>query len=134
MSLQSALIGFLMSKFFPTPISAQENIVLQTTAVATGTVRPFLACTPAEILKIYDTRCRLLQALLGSCPHSASWMKLVTAFPLYTSHGGRRSPGLWQLHSSGTYAFSPLEWYSLMAITEFSSLLPYESKWYVRVF
>lgn len=39
MSLQSALIGFLMSKFFPHPITAQENIVLQTTAVATGTVR-----------------------------------------------------------------------------------------------
>lgn len=39
MSLQSALIGFLLSKFFPKPITAQENIVLQTTAVATGTVR-----------------------------------------------------------------------------------------------
>lgn len=39
MSLQSALIGFLVSKFFPTPITPQENVVLQTTAVATGTVR-----------------------------------------------------------------------------------------------
>lgn len=39
MSLQSALIGFLMSKFFPKPITAQENIVIQTTAAATGTVR-----------------------------------------------------------------------------------------------
>ena len=38
MSLQSALIGFLMSKLLRTPISAQENVVLQTTAVATGTV------------------------------------------------------------------------------------------------
>ncbi|KAI0782338.1 OPT oligopeptide transporter [Abortiporus biennis] len=38
MSLQSALIGYLMSKFLPTPITAQENIVLQTTAVATGTM------------------------------------------------------------------------------------------------
>lgn len=38
MSLQSALIGFLFSKLLPTPITAQENIVLQTTAVATGTV------------------------------------------------------------------------------------------------
>lgn len=38
MSLQSALIGFLISKFFPTPITPQENVVLQTTAVATGTV------------------------------------------------------------------------------------------------
>lgn len=38
MSLQSALIGFLLSKFLPKPITAQENVVLQTTAVATGTV------------------------------------------------------------------------------------------------
>ena len=38
MSLQSALIGFLLSKFLPTRMTAQENIVLQTTAVATGTV------------------------------------------------------------------------------------------------
>ncbi|KAJ3003405.1 hypothetical protein NUW54_g5316 [Trametes sanguinea] len=38
MSLQSALIGFLLSKLLPKPISAQENVVLQTTAVATGTM------------------------------------------------------------------------------------------------
>ncbi|CDO74303.1 hypothetical protein BN946_scf184839.g8 [Trametes cinnabarina] len=38
MSLQSALIGYLLSKLLPKPISAQENVVLQTTAVATGTM------------------------------------------------------------------------------------------------
>lgn len=38
MSLQSALMGFLLSKLLPTPLSAQELIVVQTTAVATGTV------------------------------------------------------------------------------------------------
>ncbi|KAI0759577.1 OPT oligopeptide transporter [Trametes elegans] len=38
MSLQSALIGYLLSKFLPKPMSAQENVVLQTTAVATGTM------------------------------------------------------------------------------------------------
>lgn len=38
MSLQSALIGFLMSKLLRKPMSAQENVVLQTTAVATGTM------------------------------------------------------------------------------------------------
>lgn len=38
MSLQSALIGFLLSKMLPTPLSPQEIIVVQTTAVATGTV------------------------------------------------------------------------------------------------
>lgn len=39
MSLQSALIGFLVSRLLPTPLTAQELIVVQTTAVATGTVR-----------------------------------------------------------------------------------------------
>ncbi|KII89975.1 hypothetical protein PLICRDRAFT_138375 [Plicaturopsis crispa FD-325 SS-3] len=38
MSLQSALIGFILSSFLPTPLSPQELIVVQTTAVATGTM------------------------------------------------------------------------------------------------
>ncbi|PBL03508.1 oligopeptide transporter [Armillaria gallica] len=38
MSLQSALIGFLISRMLPNPLSAQEIIVVQTTAVATGTM------------------------------------------------------------------------------------------------
>lgn len=38
MSLQSALLGYLISLLLPTPISPQENVVLQTTATATGTV------------------------------------------------------------------------------------------------
>ncbi|KAK0500373.1 OPT oligopeptide transporter protein-domain-containing protein [Armillaria luteobubalina] len=38
MSLQSALIGFLISRMLPHPLSAQEIIVVQTTAVATGTM------------------------------------------------------------------------------------------------
>ncbi|KAK0193877.1 OPT oligopeptide transporter protein-domain-containing protein [Armillaria mellea] len=38
MSLQSALIGFLVSRMLPNPLSAQEIIVVQTTAVATGTM------------------------------------------------------------------------------------------------
>ncbi|KAI0667830.1 OPT oligopeptide transporter [Trametes maxima] len=38
MSLQSALIGYLLSRLLPKPMSAQENVVLQTTAVATGTM------------------------------------------------------------------------------------------------
>ena len=38
MSLQSALMGFLVSKMLPIPLSPQEIIVVQTTAVATGTV------------------------------------------------------------------------------------------------
>ncbi|ESK94674.1 oligopeptide transporter [Moniliophthora roreri MCA 2997] len=38
MSLQSSLIGFLVSRMLPTPLSPQEIIVVQTTAVATGTM------------------------------------------------------------------------------------------------
>ncbi|KIY44005.1 oligopeptide transporter [Fistulina hepatica ATCC 64428] len=38
MSLQSALIGFLISKMLPTPLAPHELIVVQTTAVATGTI------------------------------------------------------------------------------------------------
>ncbi|KAG2049006.1 OPT superfamily oligopeptide transporter [Suillus hirtellus] len=38
MSLQSALIGFLLSKMLPTPLCPQEIVVVQTTAVATGTM------------------------------------------------------------------------------------------------
>jgi hypothetical protein len=38
MSLQSAIIGFLVSKLLAKPITIQENVVIQTTAVATGTV------------------------------------------------------------------------------------------------
>jgi len=38
MSLQSALIGFLLSRVLASSITAQENVVVQTTAVATGTM------------------------------------------------------------------------------------------------
>ncbi|KAF7771568.1 hypothetical protein Agabi119p4_5879 [Agaricus bisporus var. burnettii] len=38
MSIQSALIGFLISRMFSAPLTPQEVIVVQTTAVATGTM------------------------------------------------------------------------------------------------
>ena len=38
MSLQSALIGFLLSRVLASSVTAQENVVIQTTAVATGTM------------------------------------------------------------------------------------------------
>jgi hypothetical protein len=38
MSIQSALIGRLLGALFKRPFSAEENVVLQTTAVATGTM------------------------------------------------------------------------------------------------
>jgi len=38
MSLQSALIGFLLSRVLASSVTPQENVVIQTTAVATGTM------------------------------------------------------------------------------------------------
>lgn len=40
MSLQSALLGYLLARLIPSisPLTTQENVVLQTTAVATGTM------------------------------------------------------------------------------------------------
>lgn len=107
MSLQSALIGFLLSKFFPTPISAQENIVLQTTAVATGTVRS----PPMGKLYINDsdtTRCLWLQALLVSCLPLVYSMKQGTASLPSTSHGGQPSHGPWLSLFSGGYVHRSL--------------------------
>ncbi|KAJ7756510.1 OPT oligopeptide transporter protein-domain-containing protein [Mycena maculata] len=49
MSLQSALIGFLISRLLPIPLTAQEIIVVQTTAVATG-VRGFFSALFIPIL------------------------------------------------------------------------------------
>lgn len=40
MSLQSALIGFLLSRLLPTPLSAQELVVCQTTAVSDAITSP----------------------------------------------------------------------------------------------
>lgn len=51
MSLQSALIGFLLSRLLRKPMSPQENVVLQTTAVATGTV----SSMPIPTLTAYAT-------------------------------------------------------------------------------
>jgi len=72
MSLQSALIGFLLSKLLPKPITAQENIVLQTTAVATGTMplaAGFVGILPALGLLEEDRD--------GSPPIHLSWFATV---------------------------------------------------------
>ncbi|KAJ7224344.1 OPT oligopeptide transporter protein-domain-containing protein [Mycena pura] len=68
MSLQSALIGFLVSRLLPRPLSAQEVIVVQTTAVATGTMplaAGFVGIIPA--LKLLDP------LRDGSSPINLSW-------------------------------------------------------------
>jgi uncharacterized oligopeptide transporter (OPT) family protein len=38
MSIQSALLGRLLGLMFKRPFTASENVILQTTAVATGTM------------------------------------------------------------------------------------------------
>ncbi|KAI0648829.1 OPT oligopeptide transporter [Trametes meyenii] len=72
MSLQSALIGYLLSRFLPKPMSAQENVVLQTTAVATGTMplaAGFVGILPA--LGLLD------EAKDGVPPVHLSWIAAV---------------------------------------------------------
>ncbi|KAG8678664.1 hypothetical protein FRC09_019658, partial [Ceratobasidium sp. 395] len=57
MSMQSALLGYLVSLMFPRPITPQENVVLQTTAVATGTMplaAGFVGIIPALGLLDYE--------------------------------------------------------------------------------
>ncbi|KAJ6576544.1 OPT oligopeptide transporter protein-domain-containing protein [Mycena vulgaris] len=72
MSLQSALIGFLISRMLPIPLTAQEIIVVQTTAVATGTMplaAGFVGIIPA--LKLLD------EARDGSPPINLTWVAAV---------------------------------------------------------
>ncbi|KAJ8588465.1 OPT superfamily oligopeptide transporter [Rhizopogon salebrosus TDB-379] len=72
MSLQSALIGFLLSKMLPIPLSPQEIIVVQTTAVATGTMplaAGFVGILPALGL--------LEEEKDGSPPIHLSWLAAV---------------------------------------------------------
>ncbi|KAJ7170743.1 OPT oligopeptide transporter protein-domain-containing protein [Mycena crocata] len=72
MSLQSALIGFLISRLLPMPLSAQEIIVVQTTAVATGTMplaAGFVGIIPA--LKLLD------EARDGSPPINLTWIAAI---------------------------------------------------------
>ncbi|KAF5327668.1 hypothetical protein D9619_004869 [Psilocybe cf. subviscida] len=69
MSIQSALIGFLISKTLPNPLSPQEIIVVQTTAVATGTMplaAGFVGILPALTLLSEDRD--------GSPPIHLTWL------------------------------------------------------------
>lgn len=73
MSLQSALIGFLMSRLLPKPMSPQENVVLQTTAVATGTVR-----LPARPMKTGA----LAESAMRQMPLAAGFVGILPALGL----------------------------------------------------
>ncbi|CAA7267111.1 unnamed protein product [Cyclocybe aegerita] len=72
MSIQSALIGFLISRMLPTPLTPQEIIVVQTTAVATGTMplaAGFVGILPALTLLNEDRD--------GSPPIRLTWLAAV---------------------------------------------------------
>ncbi|KAG8906328.1 hypothetical protein FRB99_007108 [Tulasnella sp. 403] len=71
MSLQSALLGYLMARLIPSisPLTPRENVVLQTTATATGTMplaAGFVGIIPA--LSLLDKR------VDGSEPVVLSWL------------------------------------------------------------
>ncbi|KAJ6513194.1 OPT oligopeptide transporter protein-domain-containing protein [Mycena sanguinolenta] len=72
MSLQSALIGFLISRLLPIPLTSREIIVVQTTAVATGTMplaAGFVGIIPA--LKLLD------EARDGTGPIDITWLAAI---------------------------------------------------------
>ncbi|PPQ67518.1 hypothetical protein CVT25_006059 [Psilocybe cyanescens] len=72
MSIQSALIGFLISRTLPIPLTPQEVIVVQTTAVATGTMplaAGFVGILPALTL--------LSEERDGTPPIHLSWLAAI---------------------------------------------------------
>ncbi|KAF8627075.1 hypothetical protein AX17_006414 [Amanita inopinata Kibby_2008] len=72
MSIQSALIGFLISRMLPKPLTPQEIIVVQTTAVATGTMplaAGFVGILPA--LRILD------EERDGTPPIDLTWLSTI---------------------------------------------------------
>jgi len=72
MSLQSSIIGFLISKLMKIRITPQENVVIQTTAVATGTMplaAGFVGIIPA--LSLLD------EQKDGSGPITLTWASAV---------------------------------------------------------
>ncbi|KAF7294517.1 Oligopeptide transporter [Mycena kentingensis (nom. inval.)] len=87
MSLQSALIGYLISRLLPTgPLSAQEVIVVQTTAVATGTMplaAGFVGIIPA--LKLLEPERDGSEAIDLSWLAAAAWSCAVAFFGVFLS-------------------------------------------------
>ncbi|KAK2460316.1 hypothetical protein APHAL10511_007705 [Amanita phalloides] len=72
MSIQSALIGYLISRMLPKPLTPQEIIVAQTTAVATGTMplaAGFVGILPA--LRLLD------EERDGTAPVNLTWLSTI---------------------------------------------------------
>ena len=72
MSLQSALIGYLLSRVLASSLTAQENVVVQTTAVATGTM-----ALAAGFVGIIPALGLLNDAQDGTPPIHLSWTATV---------------------------------------------------------
>ncbi|PPQ70300.1 hypothetical protein CVT26_014585 [Gymnopilus dilepis] len=111
MSIQSALIGFLISKMLPHPLSPQEIIVVQTTAVATGTMplaAGFVGILPALTL--------LDEQRDGSPPIRLNWINAV-GWSCSVAFFGWDS--ISELHEGHAYRSKG-----------YSCHLPYANKWY----
>ncbi|KNZ81868.1 Putative oligopeptide transporter [Termitomyces sp. J132] len=72
MSIQSALIGFLISRMLPVPLTPQEIIVVQTTAVATGTMP-----LAAGFVGIFPALTLISEERDGTPPIHLSWLSAV---------------------------------------------------------
>lgn len=112
MSIQSALIGFLISRMLKTPLTPQEIIVVQTTSVATGTMplaAGFVGILPALGL--------LSEERDGTPPIHLSWLAAV-GWSCSIAYFGC-AQGL------------PFDNRLTFRFTEYSSLLPSANKWYI---
>ncbi|KAF8274848.1 oligopeptide transporter [Lactarius quietus] len=86
MSLQSAIIGFLVCKLLGVPITPQENVVVQTTAVATGTMplaAGFVGIIPA--LGLLDEQKDGSRAIILTWTSAVSWSFAVAYFGVFMS-------------------------------------------------
>ena len=111
MSIQSALIGFLISRTLPTPLTPQEIIVVQTTAVATGTMplaAGFVGILPALTLLSLERD--------GSPPIHLDWLAAV-GWSCSVAFFGYVTTFLCSCYDTNSPA-------------ESSSHLPYVNKWY----
>lgn len=101
MSLQSALLGYLLSKLIPSvsPLSPQENVVLQTTAVATGTMplaAGFVGIIPA--LGLLDPKKDGQDPIILTWMGAVGWSCAVAYFGCVEPDGARRLPAQRVLH------------------------------------
>jgi uncharacterized oligopeptide transporter (OPT) family protein len=99
MSIQSALLGRLLGLMFKKPFTASENVILQTTAVATGTMplaAGFVGIIPA--LSLLDRRKDGADPVYFDWITAVSW-SFAIAFFGSVSHSILTPANILQLHS-----------------------------------